>query len=98
MSNLSRIKSAHLQRRVAFGQSAARLYKRQDIDDLAILALESRNPKLLELFEYLPDLDTLKKKRVREKLTRAADPAHNQKMDDTEASKQGSGKEKQLPR
>lgn len=58
---LARIKQEFLNKRVAFGKSAAPLYKRDDIDDLAIMALESKNPELLQMFEELPELSVLKK-------------------------------------
>ena len=62
---LSKIKKEFANKRVAFGKSGARLSERKDIDDLAIIALESKNPSLLMLFEQMPDLETLKKKRAR---------------------------------
>lgn len=65
---LSRIKKEFLQRRVAFGKSAAPLYKRSDIDDLAIIALESQDKSLLELFEKLPELSVLKKVKTDQQL------------------------------
>lgn len=65
---LSRIKEEYLQKRVAFGKGAAPLYKRDDIDDLAIIALESKDKSLINLFEFLPPLAELKKKRVEEKI------------------------------
>lgn len=62
---ISKIKKEFANKRVAFGNSGARLSERKDIDELAIIALESKNPSLLMLFEVLPDLETLKKKRAR---------------------------------
>jgi hypothetical protein len=61
---LSSIKEKYLNKRVAFGKTAAPLYKRDDIDDLAIMAWESKSPSLIKLFEVLPDLDVLKKARA----------------------------------
>lgn len=61
---LSSIKNKYLNKRVAFGKTAAPLYKRDDIDELAIMALESKSPSLIKLFEVLPELDVLKKART----------------------------------
>jgi hypothetical protein len=36
------------------------LGEREDIDVLAVMALESQNPNLINLFEYLPSLEELK--------------------------------------
>lgn len=36
------------------------LGERDDIDVLAVMAIESQNPNLLKLFEYLPSLEELK--------------------------------------
>lgn len=58
---LATINPIYKNKRVAFGKSAAPLYKRTDIDDLAILALESKDPTLLRLFNKLPELKVLKK-------------------------------------
>jgi hypothetical protein len=40
---------------VAFGSGNKPLGERDDINDLAIMAIESQDPTLLELFESLPD-------------------------------------------
>jgi hypothetical protein len=62
---LAIIRKEFLSKRVAFGKSAARLRDRTDIDDLAIIALESQNENLLRLFETpMPDLQLLKKNRI----------------------------------
>ena len=61
---LAIIKKEFLHKRVAFGKSAAPLHKREDIDELAIMAHESNNPMLLRLFETLPTLAELKKKKT----------------------------------
>lgn len=57
----SKIKSDYHQKVVAFGKSALPLGKRDDIDDLAIIAHESGDPTILDLFDVLPALDDLKK-------------------------------------
>lgn len=67
---LSTIKNKYLNKRVAFGKTAAPLYKRDDIDELAIIALESRNKNLIDLFEILPALDVLKKAKTDQQLNR----------------------------
>lgn len=58
------IKKDFLNKRVAFGKSAAPLHKRDDIEELAIIAIESQDPTLLRLFESLPALAALKKKKT----------------------------------
>lgn len=65
---LSKIKNNYLSKRVAFGKTAAPLYKRDDIDDLAIIARESGNKSLIDLFETLPELSVLKKARTDKQL------------------------------
>lgn len=47
------------------------LGEREDIDVLAIMALESQNPDLLKLFEELPTLDELKKSQVESQLKKS---------------------------
>lgn len=69
---LSKIKDKYLSKRVAFGKTAAPLYKRDDIDELAIMALESKNENLIRLFEILPELSVLKKTKVDRELKRIA--------------------------
>lgn len=69
---LSIIKEQYLRKRVAFGKTAAPLYKRDDIDELAIIAHESKNETLLILFEVLPDLNVLKKAKTDARLKRIA--------------------------
>jgi hypothetical protein len=61
---LSRIKKEFLNKRVAFGKSGDPLGQREDIDDLAIIAHESKNKVLLDMFEDLPALATLKKNKT----------------------------------
>lgn len=67
-----RIKKEFLKKRVAFGKSAAPLSKRTDLLDLAITALESKDPSLLGLFEDLPPLAVLKKTKTDRELAAVA--------------------------
>lgn len=76
---LTKIKKQFLHKRVAFGNSAAPLGQRTDIDDLAILALESKDPTLLMLFESLPDLQALKKTKTDAQLKKVASDAGSKK-------------------
>ena len=88
---LSKIKSEFLSKRVAFGKTAAPLYK-IDADELAIIALESNNKNLLRYFETpMPELDVLKKARTEAALRRAnEDPNKERKQQrpDIEQNKQ----------
>lgn len=85
---LSKIKSQYLSKRVAFGKTAAPLYKREDIDDLAIIALESGHKNLIELFEVLPELSVLKKARTEAQLKRNAPVAKEENKDPNAELKQ----------
>lgn len=67
---LAKIKEEYKTRVVAFGKSAAPLFKRDDIDDLAILAIESGDKLLISYFEQLPPLDVLKKAKTDKDLGR----------------------------
>lgn len=67
---LARIKKNHHQTTVAFGKSGLPLGHRDDIDQLAIIALESKDQRLMSLFEYLPSLEELKKQKVDKELSR----------------------------
>lgn len=58
---LSKIKPEHAKKYVGFGTKTGNLGDRDDIDDLAIIAHESQDPSLLDLFESAPSLDDLKK-------------------------------------
>ncbi len=58
---LSKIKSSSKDVVIGYGQSGEPLGKRDDHDDLAIIALESGDKSLLEHFEELPTLAALKK-------------------------------------
>lgn len=68
--SLAIIKDQYKERRVGFNSSGKPLGKRPDIDDLAIIALESQDPSLLRLFEKLPSLGDLIKQRVESQLKR----------------------------
>ena|SRR5688572_17787356 len=78
---LSKIKDKYLNKRVVFGKTATPLYKRDDIDDLAIMAHESKSPSLIKLFEVLPELSVLKKARTDAALKPTA-PAVEQNNED----------------
>lgn len=65
---LSKIKDQYASTVVAFGNSGLPLGQRDDIDDLAIMAHRSQDPTLLELFETLPSLDELLKKKADDSL------------------------------
>lgn len=67
---LAVIKEEFKTKRVAFGKSAAFLGERDDIDDLAIMAQESKNPNLIRLFKVLPELSVLKKAKTESQLIR----------------------------
>lgn len=67
---MAKIKNEYLGRRIGFNKSMAPLYKRDDIDQLAIMAIESKNPNLIKLFEELPELSVLKKAKVDQELKR----------------------------
>lgn len=69
---LAKIKKEFETTVVAFGNSGLPLGKRDDIDQLAIIALESGNPNLLSLFEKLPTLEELKKTKVATELSAGA--------------------------
>lgn len=69
---LATIKDEYRTKRIGFNGSAAPLYKRDDIDDLAIMAITSNNPNLLKLFDALPELSVLKKMKVEKLLGRVA--------------------------
>lgn len=59
-----KIKQQYHKEIVGFGKTpAVPLGQRDDIEELARIALQSKNPTLLRYFEELPDLDELEKKR-----------------------------------
>lgn len=68
------IKNEFLNKRVGFGKSAAPLHKRStnEINELALIAQQSNDPTLLRLFEILPSLAELKKKKTEAALGRVA--------------------------
>lgn len=55
----AKIKKEFLEMRVAFGTSGLPLGKRDDINELAIIAHKSGDSSLLKLFEILPPLSDL---------------------------------------
>jgi len=66
------IKEEFKKKRIAFNNSADPLYKRNDIDDLAIIAHESKDKTLLRLFDNLPPLAVLKKTKTDQQLKKIA--------------------------
>lgn len=57
---------------IAFnGGGRKTLGERDDIDVLAIMALESQNPELIKLFEVLPTLQELKSDQVESQLKKS---------------------------
>lgn len=50
---------------VGFGNSGLPLGKRDDLNDLAIIAHQSQDPSLLRLFETLPSLEDLQREKVK---------------------------------
>lgn len=70
---LSKIKDEFQSAVIVFnGGGKIKLGERQDIDQLAILALESKNPNLTKLFSYLPSLQELKKANIDSELKKSA--------------------------
>jgi hypothetical protein len=66
---LSKIKDEFKKTYVAFGKGQKKLGERDDIDELAITAIKSKNPNLLKLFvQPLPPLEELQKSAVAKKL------------------------------
>lgn len=65
---LSKIKAEYKDKKIAFGKSRSDkpIGEREDIDDLAIIALESQDRSLLRLFEKLPDVADLKRIKTNE--------------------------------
>lgn len=66
----ARIKKQYLQTTVAFGSSGLPLGMRpqHEIDQLAIIALNSKDRRLLDLFEETPSESELKKSKVEKEL------------------------------
>jgi hypothetical protein len=84
---------------IAFnGRGYLELGQRDDIDDLAITALESGNKSLLQVFEQpMPTLAALKKNKTDEELKAfvpAAEVAKVEQKEETQEQKPGSGKPK----
>jgi hypothetical protein len=68
---LAIVKEEFQNKKISFGKSGLPLGQRDDIDELAIIALESNDKSLLNLFEKLPPLAELKKKKVDEQLRKS---------------------------
>ena len=83
---LSKIKEEFKTATVAFGGSGFPLGERSDIDDLAIIALESGNKELLKFFETLPELQVLKNVKTQNQLSKILD---DRKEDDTKQEEPG---------
>ena len=65
---LIKIKETAKEKIIAYNGSALPLGQRRDYGELAIIALESGDPSLLEVFETLPTLEELKKQKVEQSL------------------------------
>jgi hypothetical protein len=68
---LSEVKTEFKSKKIAFGKHYLPLGSREDIDDIAIAALESNDPSLLKLFKKLPELSQLKKVKTEAALKKA---------------------------
>ena len=65
---LIKIKETAKEKIVAYNGRALPLGQRSDYGELAVIALESGDPSLLEVFETLPTLEELKKKKLEQAL------------------------------
>jgi len=65
---LIKIKETAKEKLIAYNGRALPLGQRSDYGELAIIALESGDPSLLEVFETLPTLEELKKKKLEQAL------------------------------
>lgn len=65
---LIKIKETAKEKIVAYNGRALPLEQRSDYRELAIIALESNDPSLLEVFETLPSLEELKKQKLEQAL------------------------------
>lgn len=63
-----KLKKEHKATVVGFGSSGLPLGQRTDLNDLAIIALKSRDTTLLNLFEELPTLEELQREKVQAQL------------------------------
>ncbi|WP_073077876.1 hypothetical protein [Chitinophaga jiangningensis] len=63
-----KVKDAYLGTVVAYGHSALPLKERDDLIDLAILAIKSNDPTLLKLFDDLPPLSELLQAKTEQQL------------------------------
>lgn len=65
----AKIKEEFKKTYIAFGKLTSKLGDRDDIDDLAVIAIKSKDPSLLKLFvQPLPTLEELQKSVVDKKL------------------------------
>jgi hypothetical protein len=72
---LSKIKPEYATTVIAFNRGGGRpLGLRDDIDKLAIIAHESGDKSIINLFAYLPPLDQLKKAKVDAELKKVPEP------------------------
>ena len=65
---LIKIKETAKEKIIAYNGRALPLGQRSDYGELAIIALESGDTSLLEVFETLPTLEELKKQKVEQSL------------------------------
>jgi hypothetical protein len=68
---ISKIKAEHAKKYIGFGKYAKKLGERDDIDDLAIIAHESGDESIIDLFENLPSLADLKAAKTDSQLKKA---------------------------
>jgi hypothetical protein len=59
-----KIKKEYASTVIAFGNSGLPLGQRDDLNELAIIAHQSQDPSLLELFDTLPSLEDLQREKV----------------------------------
>lgn len=71
------IKPEYKLKRVGFKRRLAPLEGREDLIEIAILAIESNDSSLLAMFEKLPALSVLKKRKTDSDLKRNAGVVHN---------------------
>lgn len=65
---LIKIKETAKEKIIAYNGRALPLGQRNDYPELAVIALESNDPSLLEVFETLPTLEELKKQKLEQTL------------------------------
>lgn len=87
-----KIKKEFLKTYVAFGSGEGPLGKRDDIADLAIIALEANDEHLLNFFEKIPTLKELKKIKTDAELKALEATKAKAKKEDTPAKKEANKK------